>query len=76
MQPSDPFPVERCSPRLQKAILAEFNGRSPTFQDILRIPLEQWLTVPGMGQRAAEGTGNPHPQPALCASGCPFSKPR
>ncbi len=51
MQPSDPFPVERCSPRLQKAILAEFNGRSPTFQDILRIPLEQWLTVPGMGQR-------------------------
>jgi hypothetical protein len=51
MQPSDPFPIERCSPRLKTAVLAEFNGRSPTYQDILSIPLEQWLTVPGMGRR-------------------------
>jgi hypothetical protein len=51
MQPSDPFPIERCSPRLKTAILAEFNGRSPTYQDILAIPLQQWLTVPGMGRR-------------------------
>jgi hypothetical protein len=50
MQHSDPFPVERCSPRLQKAILAEFNGRSPSYQDIFSIPLQQWLTVPGMGR--------------------------
>ena len=51
MQHSDPFPIERCSPRLKTAILAEFNGRSPTFQDILSIPLDKWLTVPGMGRR-------------------------
>jgi hypothetical protein len=50
MQPSDPFPIEHCSPRLRKAILAELQGRSPTYQDILRIPLEQWLKVPGMGR--------------------------
>ncbi len=50
MQPSDLFPIERCSPRLRTAILAEFNGRSPTFQDILSIPLEKWMTVPGIGR--------------------------
>jgi hypothetical protein len=51
MEPGDPFPIERCSPRLKTAILAEFDGRSPTFQDILSIPLDKWLTVPGMGRR-------------------------
>jgi hypothetical protein len=51
MLPSDPFPIELCSPRLRTAILAEFNGRPPTFQDVLSIPLEQWLTVPGMGRK-------------------------
>jgi hypothetical protein len=49
MQPTDPFPIERCSPRLRAAILAEFDGRSPTFQDILSISPKRWLTVPGMG---------------------------
>ena len=51
MEPSDPFPIDRCSPRLKTAILAEFDGCSPTFQDILSIPLDKWLTVPGMGRR-------------------------
>ncbi len=51
MQPSDPFPIERCSPRLRAAVLAEFEGRSPTFQDILSIPTKEWMTVPGMGPR-------------------------
>ncbi len=50
MQPNDRFPIERCSPRLKAAILAEFDGRSPTFQDILSIPLEKWMTVPGIGR--------------------------
>ncbi len=49
MQPADPFPIERCSSRLKTAVLGELNGRSPTYQDILSIPLEQWLTVPGIG---------------------------
>ncbi len=49
MEPSDPFPIERCSSRLKTAVLGELNGRSPTYQDILSIPLEQWLTVPGIG---------------------------
>ena len=51
MQPSDPFPIERCSSRLRKAILAEFEGRTPIFQDILSIPLNKWMAVPGMGPR-------------------------
>ena len=49
MQPSDPFPIDRCSPRLKTAILAEFDGRSPTFQDILSVSPKQWMTVPGIG---------------------------
>src|SRR5215207_5050230 len=49
MEPSDLFPIERCSKRLKAAILAEFNGLSPTYQDILRIPLKEWMTVPGIG---------------------------
>ena len=66
MQPSDPFPIERCSPRLRTAILAEFNGRSPTYQDILSIPLQQWLTVPGMGRRLlSELEGLIHSQPSV-----------
>ena len=66
MQPSDPFPIERCSPRLRTAILAEFDGRSPTYQDILAIPLQQWLTVPGMGRRLlSELEGLIHSQPPM-----------
>ncbi len=66
MQPSDPFPIERCSPRLRTAILAEFNGRSPTFQDILSIPLKQWLSVPGMGRRLlSELESLMHSQPSV-----------
>src|SRR4028119_2134195 len=49
MQPSDPFPAERCSSRLKTAILAEFNGRSPTYQDILNLSPKEWMSVPGMG---------------------------
>ena len=49
MEPSDPFPIERCSSRLKTAILGEFNGRSPTYQDILSLSPKEWMTVPGMG---------------------------
>ena len=49
MQPNDPFPIERCSSRLKTAILAEFNGRSPTYQDILSLSPKELMTVPGMG---------------------------
>jgi len=49
MQPNDPFPIERCSPRLKTAILAEFDGRSPTYQDILSISPKEWMSVPGIG---------------------------
>ena len=49
MQLTDPFPIERCSLRLRAAILAEFNGRSPTYQDILNLSPKEWMTVPGMG---------------------------
>jgi hypothetical protein len=49
MEPSDPFPIERCSSRLKTAILAEFNGRSPTYQDILNLSPKEWMSVPGMG---------------------------
>jgi hypothetical protein len=49
MEPSDLFPIEQCSPRLKTAILAEFDGRSPTFQDILSLSPKQWMTVPGIG---------------------------
>jgi hypothetical protein len=49
MQPTDPFPIECCSPRLKTAILAEFNGRSPTYHDILSISPKEWMSVPGIG---------------------------
>ena len=49
MQPADPFPLERCSSRLKTAILGEFNGRSPTYQDILSLSPKEWMTVPSMG---------------------------
>jgi DNA repair protein RadC len=50
MLPSDPFPLERCSPRLRAAILSEFQGRHPTLQEVASIPPLKWLTVPGIGQ--------------------------
>jgi hypothetical protein len=50
MQPDDPFPIERCSGRLKAAILAEFQGRCPTFQEMFSIPPKKWLTVPGIGE--------------------------
>jgi hypothetical protein len=50
MHPSDPFPIENCSQRLRKAILAEFRGRSPTLEEVISIPPKQWLKVPGMGE--------------------------
>ena len=46
----DPFPIEGCSRRLRNAILGEFQGRCPTFQEVFSIPGKQWLKVPGMGQ--------------------------
>ena len=49
MQPTDPFPVERCSPRLKAVLLAEFHGRAPTFGAIQSVPLKKWRTVPGIG---------------------------
>ena len=49
MQPSDPFPIKRCSPRLKAVLLAEFHGRSPTFRAISSVPLKRWRTVPGIG---------------------------
>jgi hypothetical protein len=50
MQPDDPFPIERCSPRLRTAILAEFNGRCPTYQELSEIPRQRWMKVPGIGK--------------------------
>jgi hypothetical protein len=50
MQPDDPFPIERCSGRLKAAILAEFQGRCPTVQEMFSIPPKKWLTVPGIGE--------------------------
>ncbi len=49
MQPSDPFPIERCSRRLKTAILDEFHGRCPTLQEITSVSQQRWLTVPGIG---------------------------
>jgi hypothetical protein len=50
MQPEDSFPIERCSRHLKAAILAEFQGRCPTFQEMFSIPPKKWLTVPGIGE--------------------------
>ena len=49
MHPDDPFPIERCSPRLGNVILAVFQGRCPTIQEVFSISPKQWLKVPGMG---------------------------
>ena len=49
MQPSDLFPIERCSRRLKTAILDEFHGRCPTLQEITSVSQKRWLTVPGIG---------------------------
>jgi hypothetical protein len=49
MQPTDPFPIKRCSPRLKAVLLAEFHGRAPTFGAIQSVPLKKWRTVPGIG---------------------------
>jgi hypothetical protein len=75
MQPTDPFPIERCSLRLQKAILAEFNGRSPTYQDILSIPAEEWMRMPGIGPallREMQNITHSHP---VVPPGVPSPKP-
>lgn len=53
VQPSDPFPIERCSRRLKSVLLTEFQGRCPTLQEILSIPHRKWLTLPGMGHALA-----------------------
>jgi hypothetical protein len=50
VQPSDPFPIERCSHRLRTALLAQFDGRCPTVHEILSIPHRKWLTLPGIGR--------------------------
>ena len=50
MQPSDPFPLERCSRRLRTALLAQFDGRCPTVHEILSISHRKWLTLPGIGR--------------------------
>src|SRR5918994_3067671 len=50
MHLDDPFPIERCSPRLRNAILAEVRWRSPTLEELISIPSKQWLKVPGIGQ--------------------------
>lgn len=50
MLPNAPFPIERCSQRLRNAIVAEFQGRCPTLQEVFSLPAKQWLKVPGMGQ--------------------------
>jgi hypothetical protein len=49
VQPSDLFPIERCSSRLKTAVLDEFQGRCPTLQEIISISQRRWLTVPGIG---------------------------
>ena len=55
--------------------MAEFNGRTPTYQDILGIPLQQWLTVLGIGRTLlSELEGLMHSQPSV-PQGDPSAKP-
>jgi hypothetical protein len=57
MQPDDPFPIERCSRHLKAAVLAEFRGRCPTFQEMFSITPKKWLTVPGIGEASLRELG-------------------
>ena len=41
-----PSPLNAAASRLKAAILAEFQGRCPTFQEMFSIPPKKWLTVP------------------------------
>src|SRR5215204_507186 len=72
MQPADPFPLERCSSRLKAAILEEFNGRSPTYQDILSLSPKEWMTVPGMGPARLRELEGILQNPSAVAQGEPF----
>jgi hypothetical protein len=49
MQLDDPFPVERFPQKVRDAILVELGGRCPTVRDVLIMPDDEWLKVPGIG---------------------------
>ncbi len=49
MNKHDPFPIDRLSPRIRKAVLDEFNGRCPTVLEVARIPDTDWLKAPDIG---------------------------
>jgi hypothetical protein len=54
MRLDEPFPLEAVPPRLQNAILNQFQGRCPSIGEVARIPDKQWLSTPELGQRSVE----------------------
>ncbi|WP_040637961.1 hypothetical protein [Microvirga lotononidis] len=49
-----PLQIDRCSPSLRNTILAEFHGRIPIVREVKSIPDEEWLKMPGIGQKKLE----------------------
>jgi hypothetical protein len=54
MQQDESFPLEAIPPRVKRALLAEFQGRWPTVQEVAQIPDRHWLTVPDIGPSSLE----------------------
>jgi hypothetical protein len=49
MQLSDLFPVEDLPRPVKETILAEFQGRHPTVQEVASVPDAHWLKLPAIG---------------------------
>jgi len=54
MRLDEPFPLGVVPPRLQNAILNQFQGRCPSIGEVAQVPDKQWLSTPELGQRSVE----------------------
>jgi hypothetical protein len=48
----DPLPLEKLSPQVRQAVLAEFGGRWPSVREVAGIPDAHWLELPGIGPKS------------------------
>ena len=54
MRLDEPFPLGVVPPRLQNAILNQFQGRCPSIGEVAQVPDKQWLSTPELGQSSVE----------------------
>ena len=54
MQQDEFFPLDAVPPRVRRALLREFQGRSPTVQEVSQISDRHWLATPDIGPSTLE----------------------